>query len=103
MNTHRKVYRHSELTRLFNPQSVAVYGASPNPASIGARTIANLARFQGKIFRINPRYDKIGDALCYPAVAALPEKPDCVVLAMPRDGIEAALLDCRRASRRRSS
>ncbi len=94
MNTHRKVYRHSELTRLFNPQSVAVYGASPNPASIGARTIANLARFQGKIFRINPRYDKIGDALCYPAVAALPEKPDCVVLAMPRDGIEAALLDC---------
>ena len=94
MNTHRKVYRHSELTRLFNPQSVAVYGASPNPASIGARTIANLARFQGKIFRINPRYDKIGDAPCYPTVAALPEKPDCVVLAMPRDGIEAALLDC---------
>jgi len=94
LNTHRKVYRHSELTRLFNPQSVAVYGASPNPASIGARTIANLARFQGKIFRINPRYDKIGDALCYPTVAALPEKPDCVVLAMPRDGIEAALLDC---------
>ena len=94
MNTHRKVYRHSELTRLFNPQSVAVYGASPNPASIGARTIANLARFKGKIFRINPRYDKIGDALCYPTVAALPEKPDCVVLAMPRDGIEAALLDC---------
>jgi acetate---CoA ligase (ADP-forming) len=90
---HRSVYRHGELTRLFNPQSVAIYGASPNPTSIGARTIANLARYQGKVFRVNPRYEKIGDAPCYPSIAALPEKPDCVVLAMPRDGIEAALLD----------
>lgn len=93
-DTRRGVYKHEALTRLFNPRSVAIYGASPNPTSIGARTIANLARFQGKLFRVNPRYDKIGDAPCYPSVAALPEKPDCVVLAMPRDGIEAALLDC---------
>lgn len=93
-DTRRGVYKHEALTRLFNPRSVAIYGASPNPTSIGARTIANLARFQGKVFRVNPRYDKIGDAPCYPSVAALPEKPDCVVLAMPRDGIEAALLDC---------
>ena len=93
-DTRRSVYKHEVLTRLFNPRSVAIYGASPNPTSIGARTIANLACFQGKLFRVNPRYDKIGDAPCYPSVAALPEKPDCVVLAMPRDGIEAALLDC---------
>ena len=94
MDIRRKVYRHHELTRLFNPQSVAIYGASPNPASIGARTIANLAKYQGRILRVNPRYEKIGDAPCYPSIAALPEKPDCVVLVMPRDGIEAALLDC---------
>ncbi len=93
-DSRRGVYAHEELTRLFNPRSVAIYGASPNPVSIGARTIANLARFQGKLYRVNPRYDKIGDAPCYPSIAALPEKPDCVVLAMPRDGIEAALLDC---------
>ena len=72
----RAVYRHEELARLFNPRSVAIYGVSPNPASIGARTIANLRRYQGKIFRVNSRYDKIGDAPCYPSIAALPEKPD---------------------------
>ena len=71
-----------------------MFGASPNPKSFGARTIANLARYQGKILRINPRYEKIGDVPCYPSVAALPETPDCAVFAVPREGIEDALLDC---------
>ena len=93
-NKRRAVYRHAELARLFNPRSVAVYGASPNPQSIGARTIANMRQFRGDILRINPRYAAIGDAPCYPSVAALPVAPDCAVLAMPRDGVEAALLDC---------
>jgi acetate---CoA ligase (ADP-forming) len=94
LSTPRPVYTHAELTRLFNPQSVAIYGASPNPASFGARTIANMAKYQGKIIRINPRYDKIGDDPCYPTAAAAPETVDCAVFCMPRDGIEAALIEC---------
>ncbi len=90
----RAVYRRDALARLFNPRCVAVYGASPNPQSIGARTIANMQQFKGDILRINPRYEAIGDAPCYPSIAALPEAPDCAVLAMPRDGVEAALRDC---------
>jgi acyl-CoA synthetase (NDP forming) len=90
----RDVYRHHQLERLFNPRSIAVFGASPNPKSFGARTIANMVRYQGRILRINPRYEKIGDEPCYPSVAALAEKPDCAVFAVPRAGIEAALLDC---------
>ena len=94
MSAHRSVYTHAELTRLFNPARVAIYGASPNPQSFGARTIANMAKYQGKIIRINPRYEKIGDEPCYPSVADAPETPDCAVFCIPRDGIEAALLDC---------
>ncbi|MCC6532472.1 MAG: acetate--CoA ligase family protein [Burkholderiales bacterium] len=94
MRTSRSVYRHAELERLFDPQSVAIYGASPNPKSFAARTIANLAKYRGRIWRINPRYDKIGDEACYPSLAALPQTPDCVIFAVPRAGIEAALLEC---------
>ena len=94
MSAHRSVYTHAQLTRLFNPTRVAIYGASPNPQSFGARTIANMAKYQGKIIRINPRYEKIGDEPCYPSVADAPETPDCAVFCIPRDGIEAALLDC---------
>ena len=97
MSARRPVYTHAELSRLFNPKSVAIYGASPNPASLGARTIANMAKYQGKIIRVNPRYDKIGDDPCYASVADAPEKPDCAVFCMPRDGIEAALHDCAKA------
>jgi len=90
----RGVYAHHELERLFNPRSVAVFGASPNPQSFGARTIVNMAKYRGRILRVNPRYEKIGDEPCYPSAAALPEVPDCALLSVPREHIEAALLDC---------
>src|SRR6266567_8176945 len=33
-------------------------------------------------------------ARCYPSLAALPEIPDCVVVALPREGVEAAVEEC---------
>ena len=94
---HRAVYQYRELQRLFNPKSIALFGASPNPASFSARTVVNLARYEGKIFRINPRYDKIGDDPCYPCIAACPEVPDCAVLSVPREAVEPAVLECAKA------
>lgn len=94
----RNVYRHHELARLFNPKSVAVVGATPNPKAIASRTINNLARFEGKVYRVNPRYDNIGDEPCYPSLADLPEAADCAVFCVPREGIEAALLDGAKAN-----
>ena len=90
----RDIYRYEELVRLFKPASVAIYGASPNAQSFGARTVANLAKYQGRILRINPRYERIGEEPCYPSIAAAPEKPDCALLCVPRDAVESALLDC---------
>ncbi len=91
---HRPVYRHQDLARLFNPQSIAIYGVSPNAASFGAKTRANLAGYQGKLYLINPKYDKIGDEPCYASIAALPEKPDCVAIALPAEAVEPAVLEC---------
>ena len=93
----RAPYRHKDLVRLFNPKSVAVYGASENPKSFGARTVANLADFDGRVLQINPRYQKIGSETCYASVADLPEVPDCAVLAVPRESVESAVLECARA------
>ena len=41
----RNVYRHQELARLFNPQTVAVVGATPNAKAVATRTLNNLAPF----------------------------------------------------------
>jgi acetate---CoA ligase (ADP-forming) len=98
MSTQRTtVYRHEELRRLLHPQSVAVVGASPRPGSFGERVLLNQQNYSGRTYPVNARYDRIGEVVCYPSVTALPEVPDCVVIAAARDAVEEILLDCVKA------
>ncbi len=69
-------------------------GASPNATSFGARTLANLARFDGNVYPINAKYEKIGALACYPGIEALPESPDCVVITTPRESVAAIVQAC---------
>ena len=50
---------------------------------------------------MNAKYERIGERACYPSLAALPQPPDCVVLVVPREGVEAALEEAAAARRRR--
>ncbi|HEY1932944.1 MAG TPA: acetate--CoA ligase family protein [Acetobacteraceae bacterium] len=88
------VYRHAELRRLLHPQSVAVIGASARAGSFGERVLLNQQNYSGRTYPVNARYDRIGDAVCYPSVTALPEVPDCVVITVARDAVEEIVLDC---------
>jgi acyl-CoA synthetase (NDP forming) len=93
----RPLYRPEELARTFAPRSVAVVGVSTNPASFGSITFANIAgpgRFQGPVYMVNAKYERIGEARCYPSIAALPETPDCVFIAVPLDAVEAVVKEC---------
>lgn len=92
----RQLYRHADLARLFDARSVAVVGASTSPATLGTRTIANLeARgYSGRIYAINAKYPKLGDRECHASIAALPEAPDCVVIAVPRESVEPVVEEC---------
>jgi acyl-CoA synthetase (NDP forming) len=90
----RVLYGHAELARLIDPTSIAVIGVSANPGGFGSRTLANLAHFAGRVYAINPKYETLHGTRCYPALAALPEVPDCVVIALPRERVEAAVEDC---------
>jgi len=91
---HRGVYRHAQLKRLLDPASIAIIGVSTNGSSFGAATARNLQGFQGRVYLVNPKYSEIGNTLCYPSVAALPEVPDCVVIAVPRDSVEPMVRAC---------
>jgi acyl-CoA synthetase (NDP forming) len=88
---HRAAYTRAELERLIAPRSIAVVGASPRAGAFGMRTLENLAGFQGEVFPVNAKYEAIGERRCYPSLAALPRSPDCVVVVVPRDGVEGAL------------
>ncbi len=55
-----------DLTSLFNPNSVAIVGASQEPQKLGAIVLKNIIEsgFSGKIYPINPNYKLLGDLTC---------------------------------------
>ena len=83
------------LEKLLAPKSVALIGASPAPGSVGAIVTTNLTAggFSGPIWLVNPHHRSIGDAHCYPTVAALPGVPDLGVIATPPETIPGLITD----------
>ena len=75
----------SSLTRLFNPRSIAIVGASATPGKIGAMPVSLLRQhgYDGRILPINPRAESIQGLPAAPDLAALDGEADLVILAVP--------------------
>jgi acyl-CoA synthetase (NDP forming) len=86
----------SGLAAFFEPNSVAVVGASGNPESIMARPLEVLVSqgFEGDVYAVNPRYDEIRGTPCFPRLSSIPAKVDLVVIAVPADEAAAVIADC---------
>ncbi|MDM0107163.1 acetate--CoA ligase family protein [Variovorax sp. J22R24] len=87
------------LTRLLQPRSVAVIGASGDPAKTAGRPVSYLLKhgFAGSIYPVNPKLDRIGELACYRDVDSLPEVPDVGIVLL---GAERAHLAVRDLARR---
>lgn len=83
----------SALARLLKPRSIAIAGASPDPATMGGVVLANCERFgfDGPIHLISPTRDEINGRPCVKSVDALPEGVDALVLNVPRAAILPAV------------
>jgi len=92
----RPPYRRAELHRLLHPASIALIGASAREGAFGDRALKNLAGYDGRIHLVNARYDRIGELPCYPNLAAVPEVPDCAVIAVNREAVEPIVEECAR-------
>lgn len=82
-----------DLTRLLEPRSVAVIGASANAMKIGGRPIAYMRRlgFDGTIYPINPGRTEVQGLTAYPSLEAVGRPVDLAVIATPADTVEAAV------------
>src|SRR5690606_19498730 len=90
------LYQYEQLKRLLEPRSVAVIGASRTAGAFGNRVMQHLAGYEGKVWAVNPKYDTVEGRPCVPSVDALEESPDCVVITVPREHVEANALACAR-------
>jgi acyl-CoA synthetase (NDP forming) len=72
------------ISRLLQPRSVAVIGASSDPAKTAGRPVAYLKKhgFSGDIYPVNPRAETISGLPCYADVAALPQAPDVGIVLL---------------------
>jgi acetyl coenzyme A synthetase (ADP forming)-like protein len=82
----------SPLDKLFNPESVAIVGATPKEGKVGRAILENfISRFRGRIYPVNPGYSEIFGLKCYKSISELPETPDLVVVAIPAPGVPSVL------------
>lgn len=73
------------LSRLFDPQGIAIVGASATPGKIGAMPITLLLQhgYSGRIIPVNPRADIIAGLPALPGLDALDDAVDLAILAVP--------------------
>lgn len=81
------------LHSFFRPASVAVIGASAVPGKSGHQVVRNLValKYDGRIYPINPKAERILDLPCYPTISKCPETPEIAVIIVPRQSVPAAL------------
>lgn len=87
----------ADLSRLINPRSIALVGASDREGGIGERTLTNLlthSEFGGDVYLVNPTKPEIRGHRCWPSVAALPATPDVAVVAVPASGVLTVIEEC---------
>ena len=90
----RAPYRRADLSRLIDPKTVAVIGASGRPGAFGARVMDNLAGFAGTVWPVNARHETLGGRRCYASVRDLPDAPDLAILAVAQSAVEVVVRDC---------
>jgi len=84
------------LEHVLNATSVAVVGASRNETKRGYQAIKTLLEegYDGPIYPVNPKEQRILGMFCYPTVSSIEEPVDLALITTPAKTIPAILEDC---------
>ncbi|MDH5695913.1 MAG: CoA-binding protein [Dehalococcoidia bacterium] len=87
--------RLKEFEAVFNPQSIAVVGAS-SERKIGGLAVSHFLRagYKGKIFPVNPKEREIMGLKAYPSLREIPEPVDYVIIMVPAAAVLEVIDDC---------
>jgi len=84
------------LENFFNPQSVAIVGASRQKGKVGYELVSNMieAGFKCKIFPVNPKAETIEGLKCYPDIESIGQIPDLVIIVVPAEIVPVVMQQC---------
>jgi len=85
------------IQRLLTPRTVAVIGASNDPAKIGYAVLSNLiaAGFPGPVYPVNHQAQTVQDLPAFPTVVSVPDEVDLAILTVPAEAVPQVVVHCR--------
>jgi acetyltransferase len=79
----------------FEPNGVAVVGATPERYHGGRHLVTNLTLgYKGPIYPVNPKYNEVLGLKCYPRVSSIEGPLDLVLIFIPAQAVSQVLEDC---------
>lgn len=85
-----------DLKSLFEPKSIAVIGASRDPAKIGHVILKNLVEggYSGQVYPVNPSAEIILYQHSFASIKDIPSPVDCAIIVTPVPAVLKVLQDC---------
>ncbi len=89
-------YEYQPLDAIFQPETVAVIGASETPGSVGRTLLWNLITnsFGGTVFPVNIKRSSVLGIKAYPTISEVPEQVDLAVIATPAQTVPNIIREC---------
>ena len=84
------------LEKFFNPQSIAIVGASRQKSKVGYEILTSIinAGYKGKIFPVNPKAETIEGLKCYPDLKSIGQIPSLVIIVVPAQIVPSVMQQC---------
>ncbi|HQP31835.1 MAG TPA: CoA-binding protein, partial [Deltaproteobacteria bacterium] len=81
----------------FNPDGVAVIGATDNPFKGGYHILNNImGGYGGRIYPVNPRFQTLSGLPCYASIDAIPDDFDLAIYFIPAHALPETIEQCAR-------
>jgi acetyltransferase len=86
----------NQLDRFFDPDGVAIIGASADPTKLSHGVVRNLKEhgYQGPIYPVNPKGGEILGLQVYPSILDVPDPVELGVVMIPAPIVPAVLKEC---------
>jgi acetyltransferase len=87
---------HQPLSSIFEPQTVALIGASEKSGTVGRTILWNLVTnpFGGTIFPVNPKRKSVLGIKAYPNLHSIPEPVELAIIAVPAEIVPEVIAEC---------
>ena len=85
-----------DIDVLFNPESIAIIGASIDPVKPAGHSVLSLIEngFKFDIYPVNPKHTEVGGLKCHPSIEDIAGEVDLAIIAVPAKMVVNVLHEC---------